>query len=144
MLHKVSIFNFVVRPFPQGMPGMNPHMMRKLPHGFNAMDMPQMDMMMMQQQMMMNMPNPMMMHNNEMPPEIMNNPNAKRDFYGEKLYSKISSNPNFTTVGDLFSKIVGIFLDLEDSVIERLIRDDNYFDLQVRETMRLLAERGSS
>jgi len=68
---------------------------------------------------------------------------AKRDYFGEKLYGKISSNPHYVGMSDMFSKIVGIFLDLEELVIERLINDDTYFDIQVRETMRLLAERGS-
>jgi len=44
----------------------------------------------------------------------------------------------------LFSNIVGIFLDLDEPVIERLITDDKYFDLQVRETIRLLAEKEST
>lgn len=68
---------------------------------------------------------------------------AKRDFYGERLYNKISSNPSYAVMSDYFSKIVGIFLDLEEPVIDKLIHDDNYFDIQVRETMRLLAERQS-
>ncbi len=67
--------------------------------------------------------------------------NAKRDYYGEKLYNKISANPTYQHFHEFYSKIVGIFLDLEDHVIEKLINDDHYFDLQVRETMRLLAER---
>jgi len=67
--------------------------------------------------------------------------NTKRDFYGEKLYTKISSNPNFSQYADYFSKIVGIFLDLEDHIIERLINDDNYFNSQVIETIRLLNEK---
>ena len=70
--------------------------------------------------------------------------NSKREFYGERLFNKISNSPQFENCKDLFSKIVGIFLDLEESVIERLINDDGYFDLQVRETLRLLAERNSS
>jgi hypothetical protein len=75
---------------------------------------------------------------------MMNDPNAKRDYYGERLYSKISSNPNYANISDFFSKIVGIFLDLEEQVIERLIKDDTYFDIQVRETVRLLAERSTN
>jgi hypothetical protein len=71
-------------------------------------------------------------------------PNAKREFYGERLFNKISSNHMYAGMSEFFSKIVGIFLDLEEPVIERLINDNNYFDIQVRETMRLLAERGSA
>lgn len=141
-----------MRAFPQGLPGMGPHMLRKIPQNFGG-NMNHFGDMMMHQNMPMggNMMNPMM-HNipqmNMMPigvdPEIMNDPNAKRDYYGERLYTKISSNPHYSTVSDLFSKIVGIFLDLEEQVIERLINDDSYFDIQVRETMRLLAEKSSN
>lgn len=70
-------------------------------------------------------------------------PNMKRDFYGERLYSKISSKAAYSHMSDMFSRIVGIFLDLEEPVIERLIKDDAYFDFQVKETLRLLAEKGS-
>ena len=73
--------------------------------------------------------------------EVPEDPNAKLDYYGEKLYTKISSNENYAHVSELFSRIVGIFLDLEEEVIQRLIQDDKYFDLQVRETIRLLAEQ---
>jgi len=149
--------------------GMPPHMLRKIPgYGMDmgmGMPMPMNMEMLMQQQMMggpmnmmgmpMNMPmnmqmnmNPMMQMNMNpmmgMDQEFLNDPNAKRDFYGERLYSKISNNPNYANISDFFSKIVGIFLDLEEPVIERLIKDDSYFDIQVRETVRLLAERGSN
>jgi hypothetical protein len=63
--------------------------------------------------------------------------NARRDFFGEKLYTKISSNPQFTAMSEYFSKIVGIFLDLDDQVIERLINDEVYFGQQVYETVRV-------
>lgn len=144
-----------MRPFPQGMTGMNPHMLRKMPNNFGGMDMnmPPMEMFMQQQMggmpmnnMMMNPMGHMNMNQqmmNQMDPEIMNDPNAKRDFFGERLYTKISSNHQYAHVSDLFSKIVGIFLDLDEPVIEKLINDDQYFDMQVRETMRLLAERGT-
>jgi hypothetical protein len=154
-----------VRPFPQGMPGMAPHMMRSMPNNYNmgGMDMNNMqpmDMMMQQNMMQGQMMNPMMQQNmgqmnmqqnmmgmqgqmDGMQPEL-NDPTAKRDYFGEKLYTKISTNQQYTHVSDHFSKIVGIFLDLDEPVIERLINDDTYFDLQVRETMRLLAERGSA
>ena len=64
--------------------------------------------------------------------------NARRDFYGERLFTKISSMPQYAPHADLFSKIVGIFLDLEDPVIERLIEDNNYFNVQVIETIRVI------
>lgn len=63
--------------------------------------------------------------------------NARRDFFGEKLYTKISSNPQFSAMAEYFSKIVGIFLDLDDQVIERLINDEVYFGQQVYETVRV-------
>jgi len=146
-----------MRAFPQGMPGMGPHMLRKLPNYGGGMDMnqmPPMEMFMQQNMQMqdmnnmgmnMGMMNPMMNPMMNQEPEVVpTDPNAKRDYFGEKLYSKISSNPHYAHVSDLFSKIVGIFLDLEEQVIERLINNDQYFDMQVRETMRLLAEKGSS
>ncbi len=64
--------------------------------------------------------------------------NARRDYYGERLYTKISSSPQFMQYTDLFSKIVGIFLDLDNPVIDRLIDDDQYFHNQVIETIRVL------
>ena len=138
---------------------MAPHMMRTMPgYGMEMMGnmggMDKMAMEMMRQQQMGGMPMnmmgmgpmgtmgmPMMGMDQDM---LMNDPNAKRDYYGERLYSKISSNPNYANISDFFSKIVGIFLDLEEQVIERLIKDDTYFDIQVRETVRLLAERNNN
>lgn len=63
--------------------------------------------------------------------------NTRRDYYGEKLYSKICTNPIFANYSEFFSKIVGIFLDLDDNVIERLLSDDLYFDNQVMETIKV-------
>lgn len=128
-----------MRQFPGGM---NPNMLRKFP---NNGPIPGMDMGMYPIEMMMGMQNMNIGMMPQMNMEIDNihemDPNAKRDFYGERLYTKISMNANYQLMSEFFSKIVGIFLDLEDPVIERLISDDHYFDLQVRETMRLLAER---
>ncbi|MFO0515440.1 MAG: hypothetical protein ACK5YA_01180 [bacterium] len=142
------------------MQGIAPHMLRNMPgYGMDmmgGMDKITMDMMRQQQLggMPMNMMGmgpiggmPMNMNMNMMGMDqemMMNDPNAKRDYYGERLYSKISSNPNYANISDFFSKIVGIFLDLEEQVIERLIKDDTYFDIQVRETVRLLAERSTN
>ena len=36
-----------------------------------------------------------------------------------------------------FAKVVGIFLDLDDEVILRLINDDHYFNTQVAETIKV-------
>ena len=98
----------------------------------NPMQMQHMQAMMQMQQMQ------QMQQFNEPTPE---DPSLRRDYFGEKLYTKISSFTQFGQFSDMFSKIVGIFLDLEEQVIERLISDDSYFDMQVRETIRLLADR---
>ena len=66
------------------------------------------------------------------------NPNTRNDFFGEQLYQKISGTPIFHEYSAHFAKIVGIFLDLSDAVLERLINDDAYFKQQVQETINLL------
>ncbi len=76
------------------------------------------------------MPHPMM------PIDTMDK-NAKRDFFGEQLFTKISTNKQFGHISDFYSKIVGIFLDLDDNIIERLIHDELYFTQQVSETVRV-------
>ena len=63
--------------------------------------------------------------------------NARRDFYGERLFTQISRMPQYAPHADLFSKIVGIFLDLEDNIIQRLIEDPHYFNAQVIETINV-------
>lgn len=70
--------------------------------------------------------------------------NARNDFYGEKLYIKISHMSQFSKHSNYFSKIVGIFLDLDDNVLEKLIKDDKYFVEQVQETIKLLTEKEKS
>ena len=70
--------------------------------------------------------------------------NARADYYGEQLFTKISRSPAFANYANYFSKIVGIFLDLEDTVIEKLIKDDKYFHNQVQETIKLLTEKDKS
>jgi hypothetical protein len=71
-----------------------------------------------------------------MPTELLDQ-NARRDYYGERLFSKISTNPKFANITEYFSKIVGIFLDLADPTVERLIHDDQYFEQQVGETVKV-------
>ena len=117
-----------MRQFPGNV--FQPHMLRKFPAQTQFVKPPMMGNEMMGQE--------MMGGHHEMDPA------TKRDFYGERLYSKISSKPAYATMNEMFSKIVGIFLDLEEPVIERLIKDDQYFDFQVKETLRLLAEKGSN
>jgi hypothetical protein len=130
-----------MRNMPQNMRAFNnvfgPHMLRKFPPQtlFVKPNMvPQMPIP--------NMPNSqygMSMFPQQMTPMPMEvfDKNTRRDYYGEKLYTKISSNPQFSSMSDYFSKIVGIFLDLEDPVIERLVNDDVYFGQQVYETVRV-------
>lgn len=121
-----------MRQFPGNVAG--PHMLRKFPAQTQFVKPPMMNQDFMGSEMDMMNPN---MGN----PEI--DPNFKRDYYGERLYSKISSKSAYAHMNEMFSRIVGIFLDLEEPVIERLIKDDAYFDFQVKETLRLLAEKGS-
>ena len=49
--------------------------------------------------------------------------NAKQDYFGEMLFTKISKYPQFTKYANYFSKIVGIFLDLDDNIIEKFCRN---------------------
>ena len=80
---------------------------------------------------------PMMMPmQGQMPPQV--DANTRADYYGEQLFSKISNTPAFQQYASFFSKIVGIFLDLEDPVLEKLLHDDAYFQQQVQETINLL------
>jgi hypothetical protein len=64
--------------------------------------------------------------------------NAKRDYFGEILYTKISTNKQFGQIVEFYSKIVGIFLDLDEPILERLIHDEQYFTQQVIETVRVI------
>ena len=68
-------------------------------------------------------------------------PNARTEYYGEKLYDKISKMSQFAEYSDYFSKIVGIFLDLDDNVLNKLLTDDKYFVEQIHETLKLLTEK---
>ena len=68
----------------------------------------------------------------------------RQDYYGEQLFTKISKNPRFANHANYFSKIVGIFLDLDDNIIEKLLKEDSYFEQQVDETIHLLTEKGKS
>lgn len=99
---------------------------------------------------MMQMPGPMMMNNRQMPgmmPQQMMNQqmnmnipvdkNTRRDYFGDRLFSKISSLPQFSKMTEHFSKIVGIFLELEDSIIEKLCSDEAFLVSQVNETYKV-------
>ena len=122
-----------IRTFPRGMApmNMNINMQRRMPF--------------------VNMRMNMNMNNNQPPrrPEQPGNnnrmdKNARTDYYGEKIYEKIAKDQKFAAYESYFPKIVGIFLDLSDGVIERLINDDKYFDEQVEETIRLLDKKEKS
>ena len=65
---------------------------------------------------------------------------TRRDYYGEQLYTKIARSPSLAKYSNYFSKIVGIFLDFEDNIINDLIKNDKYFNQQVIETIKLLKE----
>ena len=67
--------------------------------------------------------------------------NARNEYFGEKLYSKIAKMPQFDKYSNYFSKIVGIFLDLDDNVLYKLLNDDQYFVEQINETIKLLTEK---
>ena len=70
--------------------------------------------------------------------------NARTDYYGERIYEKILKDQKFAAYESYFPKIVGIFLDLSDGVVERLLNDDKYFEEQVEETIRLLDKKETS
>jgi len=130
---------FVESPFPQMMNQFGPgpgirqfpvfgqNMLRKFP--VNGPMMPQQHMPFMMNQM------------NAMPDLTSMDPSTKREFFGERLFQKISTNPSFNKVNDLHSKIVGIFLDLDEGVVSRLVQDDGFFTNQVFDTVRQLRER---
>ena len=127
-----------IRTFPRGMApmNMNINMQRRMPFSPNM-------------NMRMNVNNMNNMNNNQPPskPEQTGpgytgmDKNARTEYYGEKIYEKISKDQKFAAYESYFPKIVGIFLDLSDGVIERLINDDKYFDEQVEETIRLLDKK---
>ena len=120
-----------MRPFPQlynmPMPPMRPPRMMP-PYNAN----------MRQQPPMMNMPPQQQME------PIKMDANARADYFGEQLFTKISRSPAFANYANYFSKIVGIFLDLDDNVIDKLIKDDKYFHQQVQETIKLLTDKDKS
>jgi len=67
--------------------------------------------------------------------------NTRRDYFGDRLFSKISSMPQFGNMTEYFSKIVGIFLELEDGIIERLINDEAFLISQVNETHKVINDK---
>lgn len=87
----------------------------------------------------MNPVRPMVMQPMQSPPKM--DPNSRADYFGEMLFEKISNCRGFENYANYFSKIVGIFLDLDDNVLDKLIKDDKYFEQQVKETIKLLTEK---
>jgi len=45
------------------------------------------------------------------------------------------------SLDDLHGKIVGIFIELDDNILMRLLQDDNYFHTQVMVTVKELREK---
>lgn len=119
--------NFGYRPNPN-MAMLNPDIIRRLPP--QSMGIPPNMRPGMSEQMMM-IP-PMMMPNQQRAR------NQRNDYYGEHLFAKITQNKKFQDYNNLFTKIVGIFLDCEDSTIEKMIKDDNFFETQVYEALNLI------
>ena len=105
------------------------------PPNMNMMNFPQN--MMMNRNQMPNMMNPQQMMNPQMNMNIPVDKNTRRDYFGDRLFSKISSLQQFSHMTDYFSKIVGIFLELEDAIIEKLINDEAFLVSQVNETYRV-------
>jgi len=124
-----------IRSFPRGVAppmNMNINMQRRLP--FATMRMINLNMNVSNNIQPPKMPEPE-------PPYNKMDKNARTDYYGEKIYEKIAKDKKYAAYESLFPKIVGIFLDLNDGVIEKLINDDKYFDEQVEETIKLLDKK---
>ena len=48
----------------------------------------------------------------------------RKEIFGEKLFNKLSINQNFFKYREFFSKIVGIFLDLDEEILKKLLNYD--------------------
>jgi len=138
--------NYVESPFPKMMgqfgnqglrnfPVFNPNMLRKFPAQTAFMKPPMMEGNYMNQQQFYQQQQQQMNPLNDLDPD------SKKNFFGDSLYQKISSNPNYSGFSNLHNKIIGIFLELEEKYVLRLLNDDNYFDVQVKETLRQLNEK---
>ena len=64
--------------------------------------------------------------------------NERDEYYGEQLFNKISMNPCFTKYENYYPKLVGIFLELEDCVVEKMLENDKYLQENVEECIDLL------
>ena len=63
------------------------------------------------------------------------------EFYGDQLYMKIVSSSKFKFYSRLFPKIIGIFLELEETDLNRLLSDLDFFEMHVTETIKLLIDK---
>ena len=117
-----------VRNFPQGIAPMNLNMMRRMPYMNVRVNIN-------------NNVNPNNIQPPKQPVPDKMDKNARTDYYGEKIYDKISKSQKYASYESYFPKIVGIFLDLSDEVVERLLTDEKYFEDQVEETIRLLDKK---
>ena len=63
------------------------------------------------------------------------------EFYGDQLYMKIVSSSKFKFYSRLFPKIIGIFLELEETDLNRLLSDLDFFEINVTETIKLLIDK---
>ena len=58
-------------------------------------------------------------------------------FLGEKLFSKLAANQNYSKFSQYFSKIVGIFLELEEPILMKLINNNEFFFFHVNEVIKV-------
>ena len=68
------------------------------------------------------------------------NPSERYDYFGELLYDKIKSFPVYQNYAHYFLKIIGIFLDLDQITIVKLIINDRFFNVNVQDVINLLEE----
>ena len=64
--------------------------------------------------------------------------NERNNFFGDILYDKIESFPKYQNYCNYFGKIVGMFLELDDDYLYKMIKDDGLLNQRVKEALRLL------
>ena len=137
------------RAFPHGIAPVNINMQRRMPAIPITMNLNINNQLQPQQQLRevgingnINVPNVVNIPNASNVPDVSKmDKNARTDYYGEKIYDKIMKDKKFAAYESYFPKIVGIFLDLSDGVVERLLNDNQYFEEQVEATIRLLDKK---
>ena len=123
------------RAFPHGIAPVNINMQRRMPAIPITMNLNINNQLQPQQQLRevgingnINVPNVVNVPNASNVPDVSKmDKNARTDYYGEKIYDKIMKDQKFAAYESYFPKIVGIFLDLSDGVVERLLNDNQYF-----------------